>query len=154
MTDNTWRERYLGLAKTISKWSKDPSSKIGAVLVRPDKTIAGVGFNGLAPGVNDTKLYDRDFKLASVIHAEENAILSSRDPDMKGYTLYVWGLAPCSHCVGVALRKGIKHFVAVQTKERADWQVNFGYAKRQCDEVGAKYELTTAFSDAAPPIRA
>ena len=28
-----WNERYLNLAEHISTWSKDPSTKIGAVII-------------------------------------------------------------------------------------------------------------------------
>ena len=40
-----WNVRFLDLARFIAAWSKDPSTKVGAVLVRPDRTIAAVGFN-------------------------------------------------------------------------------------------------------------
>lgn len=35
-----WDQRFLELAKVVSTWSKDPSTKTGAVIVRPDKTEA------------------------------------------------------------------------------------------------------------------
>lgn len=45
-----WDARFLDLAVFIGDWSKDPSTKVGAVLVRPDRTIAGLGFNGFPRG--------------------------------------------------------------------------------------------------------
>ena len=48
-----WDMRFAQLAKLVSLWSKDPSTKVGSVIVRPDKTIASVGFNGFPKGVPD-----------------------------------------------------------------------------------------------------
>lgn len=48
-----WDGRFLDLAVLVGEWSKDPSTKVGAVLVRPDRTIAAVGFNGFPRGVLD-----------------------------------------------------------------------------------------------------
>ena len=31
--DSTWWPRYLGIAKEVSSWSKDPSTKVGAIAV-------------------------------------------------------------------------------------------------------------------------
>ena len=41
-----WKLRFLGLSEYIAQWSKDPSTKVGAVIVRPDKSIVSMGFNG------------------------------------------------------------------------------------------------------------
>ena len=41
-----WDQRFIALADHIGQWSKDPSTQQGAVIVRPDKTIAATGFNG------------------------------------------------------------------------------------------------------------
>ena len=52
---NKWETRFLEMARLVSGWSKDPSTKVGAVIVRPDKTIASVGYNGIAIGVKTRK---------------------------------------------------------------------------------------------------
>ena len=59
-----WDERFIELARLVAAWSKDPSTKVGAVIVRPDRTVASVGFNGFARGVDDTeeRLNDRALK--------------------------------------------------------------------------------------------
>ncbi len=108
----TWTERYLGLAREVSTWSKDPSTKVGAVIVRPDKTIAALGFNGFARGMSDApELYaDRDKKLMRVVHAEENAIISAAEK-LHGYTLFCT-LLPCAHCALLVIQSGIRCVVA------------------------------------------
>ena len=79
--DNKWDGRFVELASHIAKWSKDPSTKCGAVIVRSDKTIASVGYNGFPRGLDDSgKLYDnRSVKYDRVIHAEMNAILNASE---------------------------------------------------------------------------
>ena len=95
-----WDRRFLALAAHVAQWSKDPSSQVGAVIVRPDKSIASLGFNGFPRGLSDDPaLYeDRESKYARVVHAEMNAVLSAHEP-VRGYTLY------CSHpvCGGCAV---------------------------------------------------
>ncbi|AMQ66003.1 dCMP deaminase [Stenotrophomonas phage vB_SmaS-DLP_6] len=109
-----WDMRFAQLAKLVSLWSKDPSTKVGSVIVRPDKTIASVGFNGFPKGVPDTPEWyeDREIKYKLVKHAEENAILFSQE-SLEGYTLYVYPLPPCSQCAGDIVQRGIKRVVAV-----------------------------------------
>jgi dCMP deaminase len=49
-----WDRRFLNLAAHISTWSKDPSTKVGAVLVNELQQVVGMGYNGFARGVVDT----------------------------------------------------------------------------------------------------
>ena len=69
--------RFLSLATHISDWSKDPSTKVGCVVVGPDREIRSTGFNGFPRGIADTdeRLSDRDLKYPLICHAEENAIM-------------------------------------------------------------------------------
>jgi deoxycytidylate deaminase len=39
--------------KVAEGWSKDPSTKVGAVIVRPDLTVASIGYNGFPRGMSD-----------------------------------------------------------------------------------------------------
>lgn len=66
-----WDLRFLKLARDWSTYSKDPSTQTGAVVVRPDLSIAaGPGYNGFPPGVIDTpeRYADRDLKYKLIIH--------------------------------------------------------------------------------------
>jgi dCMP deaminase len=114
---NKWDQRFIELAHHISSWSKDHSTQCGAVIVRPDKTIASVGFNGFPKGTDDaSKLYkDRELKLSRIIHAEQNAILHASE-DLSGYTIYTWppGLSgSCDRCTAHIIQAGIKRIVHV-----------------------------------------
>ncbi|NVO13828.1 MAG: hypothetical protein HXX10_07315 [Rhodoplanes sp.] len=108
-----WDARFLALAAHVAGWSKDPSTKCGAVLVRPDRTIAGLGYNGFPRGCDDDpRLYaDRDAKLERVVHAEMNAILSASGP-VRGCTLYVHPFLSCARCAAHVIQAGIVRVVA------------------------------------------
>ena len=79
-----WQQFYINLAKEVSKGSKDGSSKFGAILVRPDKTVASIGFNGFPARIYDNKEYLEDKELREqkykrVVHAEDELKAISRD---------------------------------------------------------------------------
>jgi dCMP deaminase len=107
-----WDEKFLGLCEYIAKWSKDPSTKVGAVIVRPDRTIVSTGYNGFPRGIADKPelLTSREEKYKRVIHAEVNAILTAREP-LTGCTLYC-SLMTCERCAVIVIQAGIKRVVA------------------------------------------
>ena len=59
---NKWDIRYLELAKHISSWSKDPSSKIGAVAIGDKGQVLAQGYNGFPLNIVDRadRLQDRE----------------------------------------------------------------------------------------------
>jgi dCMP deaminase len=129
-----WDARFMELAKHVAGWSKDPSSTVGAVIVRPDRTICSIGFNGLPRGVEDRpeRLLDRDQKLRYMVHAEANAILSAREP-LNNYSLYVWPLHPCCHCAAAIIQSGIKKVHCLGTVH-PKWSESFEVAKTMFNE--------------------
>lgn len=108
-----WDLRFLEMAKLVASWSKDPSTQTGAVIVRPDKTVASLGYNGFARGcLDDKELYEnREVKYSRIIHCEMNAILSSRE-SLKGYTLYTYPFLTCDRCAVHVIQAGLKRVVA------------------------------------------
>jgi dCMP deaminase len=110
-----WDDRFLEIAAQVSTWSKDPSTKCGAVIVRPDRTIVSTGYNGFPKGCDDSEEFyaDRELKLARVVHAELNAILHAREP-LQGYTMYTyppgWGPS-CDRCTAHIIQAGITRVV-------------------------------------------
>lgn len=116
-SEKKWDLRFLEMAMMVASWSKDPSTKCGAVIVRPDRSIVSTGFNGFPRGCDDSgSVYaDRDLKLARVVHAEVNAVLLARQ-DVRGCTLYTWppGYGPtCDRCASVVIQAGITRVVHV-----------------------------------------
>jgi dCMP deaminase len=138
---NHWDKRFLDLASHGAGWSKDPSTKVGAVIVRPDKTVASIGFNGLPRGVedSDTRLHDRQLKYPMTVHAEVNAILHAREP-LHGYTIYVAPLNPCSNCAAAIIQSGIKRVMAMaQINPR--WEESNALAQTMFEVAGVSSEF-------------
>ena len=109
-----WDNRFLVMAQLVSTWSKDPSTKCGAVIVRPDKSVCSVGFNGFPQQMSDDdSLYlDRYEKYSRVIHSEMNAIQFAQDSSLRGYTTYCYPFLPCDRCCVHLMQKGIVRIVA------------------------------------------
>lgn len=142
MTLSKWDARYLDLAQHVSGWSRDPSTKVGAVVVRPDKTIASMGFNGLPRGIlDDERLNDRDVKLRMILHAEQNAILSAHER-LTDCTVYVWPMPPCSHCAAVLIQAGIKRVVAPSPQRR--WVESCLLGREMLREAGVESTWTNS----------
>ena len=110
-----WDNRFIDLAKQISTWSKDPSTKIGAVAVGSKGQILSQGYNGFPRGIADTeeRYNDRPTKYKYVVHAEMNVIYNAtyNGVSLDGATLYVYGLPVCSECAKGIIQVGIKRVV-------------------------------------------
>lgn len=134
MTD--WDKRFIDMAALVASWSRDPSTKTGAVLVRPDKTIASIGFNGFPKGMSDDeRLYaDRDVKLSRIVHCEMNALLNCKEK-VSGYTLYTWPFLSCDRCAVHVIQAGVKRVVAPKN-EVERWQAAFSIARSFFEEAG------------------
>lgn len=144
-----WDYRFIDLARHVSTWSKDPSTQCGAVIVRPDKTIASVGFNGFPRGVNDTPelLNNREEKYKRVVHAEVNAVLHCAERPV-GYTMYTWppGVGPtCERCATVVIQSGISHVVYV--RDESD------FAQRWAESCRVGLEMYRAANVSTHPMR-
>ncbi len=99
---------WLEIATLMAnKFSKDPSTKVGAVILRPDGSIASMGYNGYPQDLIEKHLtYDRDVKYASILHAEENALAFARE-DLAGCVAIVTH-HPCAHCLAQLMQKKIR----------------------------------------------
>jgi len=135
-----WDYRFLEIAWVISCWSKDPSTKVGCVIVDKERRIIGTGYNGQARGLNDSAigLATREERLRRTIHAEENAILFSVR-DLTGCTAYITHM-PCARCCAKLLQKGISRIVVpVQSEEfLARWKDDVECSKSMCEEAGVQ----------------
>lgn len=139
-----WDRRYLALAEHVAGWSKDPSTRVGAVVVDPTGYVVGLGFNGFPRGVDDaTERYaDRETKLRLVVHAEVNSIIAAGDK-ARGAALYTWPFAPCSRCAGLVIQAGVVRCVAPSLPEalRERWGADVEAAARMFREAGVELAL-------------
>jgi dCMP deaminase len=140
--ENKWDQRFLSLASEVASWSKDPSTKVGCVIVDPDTLrIMGVGYNGFPRGMCDHKelLDDRTTKYARTIHAEVNAVLNSQQTE--GMVAYVTA-PPCNNCALVLIQSGINRVVTrIPTKDLLErWGEQFETTRKFFAEVEVEYE--------------
>jgi dCMP deaminase len=135
-----WDLRFLELAKHIGSWSRDPSTKVGAVITDSQKRIVSVGFNGFPQPMPDVASFyeDREEKLSRVVHAEINALIFANGIPA-GATLYTYPLMPCERCVVQLLQAGIRRFVAPIAGEihAQRWGKSFMKTRQYVRECGA-----------------
>jgi len=113
MINEKWDRRFLDLAFLVATWSKDPVRKVGAALIRPDKSVASVGFNGFPAAMLDRgeRYADQTVKRSRIIHAEVNCLLFLRERAV-GYTLYLWPYLSCDRCAVQLIQAGVARVVA------------------------------------------
>ena len=132
-----WDERFLDLAQLISGWSKDPSTKVGSVIVDDDRRVISLGYNGFPRGVeDDSRLNVRESKYKIITHAEANALLFAAEP-LRGYTIYTYPFMPCSKCAGLIIQAGIKRVVSY-TNSNERWYEDFEVSRKMFSEAGVK----------------
>ena len=142
----SWDRKYLELAKYIAtNWSKDPSTKVGAILVNYDVGREFIGYNGFPSGVedNEERLNNRELKYKLVTHAEVNAILKA-GPLAKGATMYVYpnfSFPPiCNECAKIAIQAGIKEIVGYipdpNDPRVKRWEESISISKMMFEEAG------------------
>lgn len=126
-----WDFRFLDMCEHVSNWSKDPSTKVGAVITDGVK-IVSVGYNGLpkqVPSVDEQEiLINREEKYKYIIHAEINAILTANGNNLKGCTLYTFPFLTCTNCASIAVQSGITRIVSYDCSEDR-WFKNIQEAK-------------------------
>jgi dCMP deaminase len=144
MTDRTkWDKRMLQLANEISLYSKDRSTKVGAIIVGPDGEIRSTGYNGFPRNVDDDveHRHERPTKYLFAEHGERNAIYNAARVGIptKGCTLYVTSnpskFPPCADCARAIIQSGITRVV----QERLDHDSEA--AKRWKESSTATFEM-------------
>ena len=140
MNSTNWDNRFLDMAKLVSTWSKDPSTKVGAVIVDSSHRLISVGYNGFPQHITDNeRLLDREKKYDIIVHAEVNAILFA-NKKVNGCTLYTWPFQPCPRCAGLIIQSGISRVVSVRNRNPR-WVDDFITAKQLLLEASVKLDI-------------
>ena len=109
-TPPEWNHWLLQGVYWIASKSKDPMTKIGAIIVK-DKRIVSSGYNGIPSGVNDAldARSQRPDKYKWYEHGERNAIYAAAryGIQIEGSSLYTNAL-PCADCARGIIQSGIK----------------------------------------------
>jgi deoxycytidylate deaminase len=131
-----WISHFYEIALLVSTRSKDPSTRVGALVVDDARRIVGSGYNGFPRGVDDdpARYADRPVKLAMVVHAEVNAILNAAK-SVRGCVL-VSMRGPCSACSGVIIQSGIDRVVCPDLPANSKWQDDWMLSQQMLREAG------------------
>lgn len=136
---DSWDNRFLSLTSLVASWSKDPSTKVGAVIVDEKNRILALGFNGFPRGISDDdRLQDRNTKYEMIVHAEINAILQGKD--VEGATLYST-FFPCPRCAAVIIQAGIKRVVSQANVSDLRWKESRELSESLLREAGVSCQL-------------
>jgi len=140
-----WDTYFLEVAKAVSMKSKDPSCKVGSIIVGPDREIRSTGWNGFARGVNDLpeRYNDQQTKYNLVVHAEVNAICNAArcGTPLDDCTMYIWPLPPCNECAKAIIQSGIKEIVFCADWSNEKWKSSWEISRLMFDECGVRYRI-------------
>jgi dCMP deaminase len=125
----------LNLAREVASCSKDPSTKVGAVIADAANRVLSLGFNGYPRGVADVNLDDREYKYERIVHAELNALLFARG-SVAGATLYVWPMPPCARCAGPIIQAEIFRVVSPPPGDR--WAASCFVGQQMLAQAGVR----------------
>ncbi len=144
MSSNKWDHRYMDMAKLVATWSKDPSSKIGAVAVNEKGQILTTGYNGFPRGIaDDDRLNDRPVKYKYIVHAEQNAIYNAtyNGVSLHDSTMYVAGLPCCSDCAKGIIQVGVRRVVMNGDPSNERWEESTKLTLDMFKESGVEWEF-------------
>lgn len=134
----------MGLARHVAEWSKDRSTKVGAVVVGPDHEIRSIGYNGFPRGIDDDNdaRHTRPLKYKITEHAERNAVYNAvrMGTSLKDCTMYVpWGI--CTDCARAAIQSGIIRVVISRNMIIPGWEENTQLAEDMLIEAGIRVQF-------------
>ncbi len=147
MFSDKWNYRFMDLAFLVASWSKDPSTKTGAVVVGPDREIRATGYNGLVRGVDDNipERMERPTKYDFFEHAERNAVYNAclTGTSLKGCVIYATH-APCTDCARAIIQAGIKTVVTNKLEidehtPKGTWRDKLNYSAQMFKEAVIEY---------------
>lgn len=140
----TWSDYFLSIAEAVRQKSKDPNTKVGAVIVGPDHQIISTGFNGFPRGIDETiaARWDVPLKYDFIEHAERNAIYNAarHGISLKGCSMYLSTFAvPCIACSKAVIQSGIVTVVGTAREPTPDhWVDNLKFAELMLREAGVE----------------
>jgi dCMP deaminase len=133
-----WDKRFLEMSKTISLWSKDPSTKVGCVIKHNLNEIVSLGYNGFPKGDPDSEeeYANRQIKYSKIVHAEINAwFFAKRNgfASLQGCTVYTYPFQPCETCTNTLILLKPTRIVSLQPtpEQQSRWDESFKRAKQK-----------------------
>lgn len=155
VTSEKWNKRFLNLAYEVASWSKDTSTKTGAVIMTKNGEPVSFGYNGLPPDVRDDvpERNERPLKYKYYEHAERNAIYGATIANLSDCVLYCTHY-PCTDCARGIIRKRIKtvvvdakHGTSGCTGFNERWNESFSESRIMFEEAGVEIIEVTLNGD-------
>ena len=123
----SWDETYFAIADIIAKRSKDPRTKVGAVLVK-EKSVIGLGYNSEPRHSVLEFNWCTEEKYKHVVHAEVNAVANASRLGINcvDADIYITH-SPCTNCINTLIQHGIKRIF--YRKPYTDFEISKKIAK-------------------------
>jgi dCMP deaminase len=114
-----WITRFMSQAELVSSWSRDPSTKCGAVIVDSKNRVVSTGFNGFPQKFKDTEddYKNRNRKYNLIVHSEINAIIFA-NKSLDDCVMFCYPMIPCCRCAAAICQTGIKLVVFPELSPR------------------------------------
>ena len=137
-----WDDFFMRMCDIVSLKSKDPSTKIGAVIVSDDHKVKSLGYNGFPTGARDKlndvpERYERPAKYLWTEHAERNAIYNA-ETSVRGCSIYINNLPPCCDCARAIIQTGIQEVIICDKEIPERWLADCETAMIMLKECGIK----------------
>lgn len=137
-----WNQRFVDLANHVAGWSKDRSTKVGAVIVGQNREVLSMGYNGFPRGIDDSidERHERPAKYKWAEHAERNAIFNAarNGVRLEGSSIYL-GWYPCCECARAIVQAGIKTLICEEPDfNHSRWGQDFVISAQIFNEGGIK----------------
>lgn len=147
MFTDHWNRYYLNVCLEQAKMSKDPSTKVGAMIVGPDMETRSTGFNGFPRNIKDDERLHTQDKYDLIIHAEMNAIMNAVriGVSVKDCIMFmiamnkdgtIWSGTPCVRCAVHIIQAGIKEVNFLKTDVPDRWKASMTASKLVFKEAG------------------
>lgn len=131
--------KFIPDAQVAADKSKDANTKVGCVVLDDDYVVRVTGYNGPPRGVKDLpERLQRPTKYPWMGHAEENAVTSAAriGVSLKGCTLLVTTLYPCTTCARMIIQAGIKAVLAPNVNMPERWATEWVISQQMFAEAG------------------
>jgi dCMP deaminase len=149
LMDRTKAIQYFKLAQCVATiFSKDPSTKVGAVFIAPEShQVLSLGYNGMPRKVNEKikKRWERPLKYDLAEHAERNAIYNAaRHGTPLDGCIAIVTLYPCNDCARGLIQCGAKEIITIKTIEaQKRWGDKWKNAEMMLDEANVNVTILT-----------
>jgi len=132
--------KYFKLAQTTANlFSKDPSTKVGCILLAPESLqVLSLGYNGMPRNIDETdpSRWERPIKYSYVEHSERNCLYNAcRSGVCTNNSIAITTLFPCCDCCRALIQSGVKTIVTLEPDmSNPRWGSDFGISKIMIEE--------------------